>query len=307
MISSIRHLSKRLADSSTGYFVAFAVGVVLLLIMLFYNDFNLQTLYVNDLAMWLLSISGVVMKFLSGFGVMLTYASMVALTFHAFAEQVKGSRKRLSILKGVLILPIFAILTYAVYTLVNALVFSQSLTIIENLTAIYGVWSLMLLVYIVPIALGDYNPRLRKRALSEVGKKVGDMKHSVWRGYQSYIWRDYGRVYSVEFQSYRENMDEIRAVLSGVLLWPIAFLLMLFPPLSILSVMLWFRILSLDYKPFSGLERAFLISIISLVLLITTYLFITGGFVSLLIHFDVSYAIGMFFSIALLGIVIWQS
>jgi hypothetical protein len=287
--------------------MAFAVGVVLFLIMLFYNDFNLQTYYVNEAVMWLLSISGAVMKFLSGFGVMLTYASIAAFMFHAFAEQVKGNRKRLTVLKGVLILPVFAILTYAIYTLVNALVFSQSLTIIENLTAIYGVWSLMLVVYIAPIALEDYNPRIQKGTLSEVGERVGDMKYSVWRGYQSYIWRDYGKVYSVEFQNYRERMDEVRAILSAVLLWPIALLLMIFPPLGILSVMLWFRIFSINYKPLSGFERGSLISMVTVVLLITTYLFIAGGIADLIIYFDISYAIGMFFSIALLGIVIWQS
>lgn len=307
MVSIIRHLSKRLADSFTGYIMAFGFGVVLLLIMLFYNDFNLQTFYVNEPAIWLLSISGAVMKFLSGFGVMLTYASIGAFVFRAFAEQVKGNRKRLTVLKVVLIVPVFAILTYAIYTLVNALVFSQNLTIIENITAIYGIWSLMLLVYIAPIALENYNPRIRKGTLSEVGERVGDMKHFVWRGYQSYIWRDYGRVYSVEFQNYREKMDEVRAILSAVLLWPIALLLMLFPPLGILSIMLWFRIFSIDYKPLSDFERGSLILMVTVVLLITTYLFIAGGFVDLLIYFDVSYAIGMFFSIVLLGIVIWQS
>lgn len=307
MTPSIRHLSKKIADSSAGYIMAIFVGGVILLVMLFINSFSFQTLYMSETAMLLLSISGVVMKFLSGLGVMLTYASVCALVFRLLTDQVKGSRKRFSALKTVLILPILAILTYAIYTLVKALVYSQNLTLIENLTAVYGIWSLMLLVYIIPIALGKYDPKLGKGTMEGVGERLGGLKHSIWRGYQSYIWRDYGRVYSVEFERYRERMADLRAVLSGFLLWPIALILILFPPLGILSVMLWFRIFSLDYKPFSGFERVLLTAIVVVVLFVTTYLFLASDLATLQVYFDFSYAIGMFFSIALLGIVIWQS
>lgn len=307
MTTSVRSFSRRVADGYSGYVVAFFVGVELFLIMLFIYDFNIQTLYMGETALFLLSVSGIVMKFLSGLGVMLTYASVCSIMFRSFAEQVKGNRRRFAILKLILVLPILAILGYAIYTLVNALVYSQILSLFENLTGVYGIWSLMLIVYLIPVVQGKYNPRTESGTLDKVGEKVGGVKHSIWSGYQAYIWRDYGKVKSAEFERYRDRLVKIRAILSGLLLLPIALVLMLFPPLGLLSIMLWFRIFSLDYKPFSNLERVLLTTIVIVVLCITTYLFLVIGLPSLQVYLDFSYGIGIFFSVALLAIVIWQS
>ncbi|MHA1951053.1 MAG: hypothetical protein ACXAAO_01810 [Candidatus Thorarchaeota archaeon] len=304
MSTSVRSFSRWLANGYTGYIIAFFVGVGLFLIMLFINAFNIQTLYISETALFLLSVSGIVMKFLSGLGVMLTYASVCSIVFRLLAEQVRGNRRRLASLKLILVLPILAILGYAIYTLLNALVYSQILSLFENLAAVYGIWSLMIIVYLVPVVQGKYNPTTEKGTIEKVGEKV---KHSIWSGYQAYIWRDYGKVQSAEFDRYHGRLVLIRAILSAVLLLPIALVLMLFPPLGLLSVMLWFRIISLNYKPFSKLERFLLSTIVVVVLCITTYLFLAIGFPSLQVYLDFSYGIGIFFSVALLAIVIWQS
>ncbi|MFW9911747.1 MAG: hypothetical protein ACFFEU_04715 [Candidatus Thorarchaeota archaeon] len=307
MSTLIRKISKDLANHYRGYFIAFSVGMIILLIMLFFGGFDLRTLYTTEPAFWLLSVSGVVMKFLSGFGVMLTYASVCSLLFRVLAIQVKGNRKRFTVLKTMLMLPILAVLIYAIYTFVRSILFSQSLTFLENLAAVYGIWSLMLFVYVIPLSLGVYNPKTGESTFERVGRRIGDLRFSLWRGYQSYVWRDYGRVYSAEFERYRETMTEIRAILSVFLLWPMALILMLFPPLGLLSMMLWFRIFSLNYKPFLRLEKILLTVIVLVVFFSTTYLFLFTDLTSLLIYFDLSYAMGTFLSIALLGIVIWQS
>ncbi len=307
MSPSISDLSKRLADSNMYYAITFFVGIVILLVMLLMNGLDLQAMYMNETTTHLLSISGVVMKFLSGFGVMLTYASVCTFVFRRLSDSVKGNRRRLTILKAILILPVLVILVYATYTLANSLLYSQNLSFIENLTALYGMWSLMVLVYIIPVALGRYKPKTGKGTLESVGERISELRYSIWRGYQSYIWRDYGRVYSAEFERYRERMVVIRAILSGFLLWPIAMVLMLFPPLGILSIVMWFRILSLDYKPFSVLERVLLSIIVCAVLFVTTYLFLVSDLASLQTYLDLSYVFGIVFSITLFGIVIWRS
>lgn len=307
MSTLIRQFSKELANHYRGYLIAFISGLIIFVIMLLYGGFDLQALYANDSAIWLLSVSGVSMKFLSGFGVMLTYASVCSLLFRVLAIQVRGNRRRFTVLKTALMLPILAVLGYAIYTFANAVVLSRSLTFLENLAAVYGIWSLMLFVYIIPLSLGIYNPKAGKSILENVGGRIGNLRFSLWKGYQSYVWRDYGRVYSAEFERYRETMNEIRAILSVFLLWPMALILMLVPPLGLLSVMLWFRIFSLSYKPFSGLEKTLLTIIVLVVFFSTTYLFLFVNLADLLIYIDLSYALGMFFSIALLGIVIWQS
>jgi hypothetical protein len=178
---------------------------------------------------------------------------------------------------------------------------------LHTLIAVYGVWSLMLMVYGVPVVLGNYNPNAKRGMLERVGEKANGLKHSLWSGYQSYVWKEYGKVYSVEFERYRKRMTEIRAALSAFLLLPLSFLLMLFPPLGVLGIALWFRIFSLDYKPFSTLERVLIMSVVLVVALVTTYLFLIVDLVGLVIYFDIAYAIGMFGSIVLLGFVIWKS
>ncbi|MFW9886800.1 MAG: hypothetical protein ACFFER_01375 [Candidatus Thorarchaeota archaeon] len=307
MSTVIREISKDLANHCRGYFVAFSVGMTIFLIMLFFSGFDLLTLYMSEPAVWLLSVSGVVMKFLSGFGVMLTYASVCSLLFRVLAIQVKGNRKRFTVLKTLLMLPILAVLIYAIYTFMKSILFSQGLTFLENLAVVYGMWSLMLFVYAIPLSLGVYNPKTGESTFERVDRKIGDLRFSLWKGYQSYVWRDYGRVYSAEFERYRETMTEIRAILSVFLLWPMALILMLFPPLGLLSMMLCFRIFSLNYKPFSRLEKILLTVIVLVVFFSTTYLFLFIDLTSLLIYFDLSYALGTFLSIVLLGIVIWQS
>jgi hypothetical protein len=306
-VAIVRSLGRRLADDNSGYVLSLAVGIIALLIMLLVNEFSFQTLYTSETVTQLLILTGVVMRFLSGFGIMLTYASLCVFVFRKLSDQVKGSKKRLTVLKIVFLLPIIAILVYAASKLTNTLVYSQQLSLIELVIAVYGVWSLMLMVYGIPVALGRYNPNARKGMLEKIGERVDRLKHSLWSGYQSYIWQEYGKVYSVEFERYRKRLTEIRAILSAILLLPIALVLMLLPPLGILSIALWFRGFSLDYKPFSRLERTLLMSVVIVVALVTTYLFLVIEIAGFVIYFDFSYAIGIFLSIALLGFVIWKS
>ncbi|MHA2378145.1 MAG: hypothetical protein ACXADS_02635 [Candidatus Thorarchaeota archaeon] len=308
MTFPLGNLSQRLANRNTvGYLVGFIVGLGLLLVLLLQSQFDLLLLFGGEGALLLLLLSGVVMRFLSGFGVMLTYAYICSIVLRFMAEQVKGSRERMNVLKLALIIPVLVVLVYAVYVFVNACFYLQSLTLIENLTAVYGIWSLMLIVYIIPIVREEYDPRTRRNTADNLHERLGNWKHALWKGYQLHVWKDYGRVYSEEFGRYQQKMTEIRVILSGILLLPTAFVLMIFPPIGILAIMLWLRIFSLDYKPLTRCERFLLVSTLAMVLLITTYLFLAVDISESLVYFDASYSIGVFFSIALLGVVVWQA
>ncbi|MHA2601680.1 MAG: hypothetical protein AM324_006075 [Candidatus Thorarchaeota archaeon SMTZ1-83] len=307
MTSPIGRFSQCLANRSTiVYLMGFSLGLILFLALLFQSQFDVQILFGGKGALLLLSLSGAVMRFLSGFGVMLTYAYICSIVLRGAAEQVKGSITRIRLLKIALTIPILFVLVYALYAFVNVYFYSRSLTLIENLTAVYGIWSLMLLVYIIPIAREEYNPQPVGSTIDNLDERLKGWKHALWRGYQLHVWKDYGRVYSEEFERYQQKMSEIRAILSGILLLPTASVLMILPPAGILAIMLWLRIFSLDYRPLARYEKLLLVSILVVVLLITTLLFLAMDISESIVYFGTSYSIGVFSSIALFGFVVWQ-
>jgi hypothetical protein len=165
----------------------------------------------------------------------------------------------------------------------------------------------MLLIYIIPVVREEYNPQPQRGMVDSLDEKMGNWKHALWKGYQLHVWKDYGRVYSEEFERYQQKMTEVRAILSGILLLPTALALMIFPPTGILAIVLWLRVFSIDNKPLTRSERFLLVFTLAMALLVTTYLFVAVDISEALVYFDASYSIGVFFSIALFVVVIWQA
>ncbi len=54
-------------------------------------------------------------------------------------------------------------------------------------------------------------------------------------------------------------------------------------------------------------ERFLLVFILATALLVATYLFLAMDISETLVYFNASYSIGVFFSIALFGVVVWQA
>ena len=173
----------------------------------------------------------------------------------------------------------------------------------DLLLTISGVWSLVILVYVIPLMKDEYNPELEQSKLTKVQETAGGWKYSILRGYRSNISRDYGSVYENEFQKHGARMARIRVVLSGLLLLPIAFALFSIPPLAALSLILWFRMFSLDHTHFSDFERGLLtLTTLSVAILITITFFQPEliGFIS---FFDAVYGFGLLSGIGLLFLI----
>ena len=149
-----------------------------------------------------------------------------------------------------------------------------------------------------------------KKRLQKQKKTVGNWTFSVVQGYRTFFTRDYGRVYQSEFQRYRSRMFSIRVILSGLLLLPIALSLVLIPPLAAISMLLWIRMFSLNYKHLSNLERGLLILLTLSIGLLTTFTIIQSGLSELRVIFDTSYGFGLLSGIMLiiLGVItLWRS
>ena len=279
------------------------IGLILYTILLYYNTWDPISLIIGVFSIELSVVSGIVMRFLSGLGLSLTYATLCALMFKYLSSLVKGSKTKTKGVFAIVLIPALALIFYALYTIWGAIYLSKTLSDFEFLSMIFGVWSLMVMVYVLPIIKGEYTPEMEQAEASRT-QKVGEWKFSVWKSYKSGVRKDYGSIHAKEFERYGLRLFMIRSILSGLVLLPMSLILITITPLAILSIVLWIRLFSLDYKHFSGLERGLLILITLSVALLTTIAFFQPELIAYTIYFDVSYGIGLLSGIILLFAII---
>lgn len=289
------------------YALALVVGGIALLVLLHLSAWNIGTLVTMMITEEFLIVSGSVTRFLSGTGITLTYAVICILVFNALSGWTKGRRGRARILKAVMMLPVIGMVAYAGSVFVRSLIYSEPLGQIEMLTSLGGVWSLFIFVYLIPLITGRYDPSWRENQGTRIRKTLDRWGFKAWRGYQAYFRRDYGKVYSREFERYRVQLDSLRAILSGMILFPLAIILLPFPPLAIVTFVLWIRMFSLDKAGFGITERVFLIILALVVPILFTYMFLLVDLSALLFYFDVAYGLGILVSVSALGIIITKA
>jgi hypothetical protein len=237
-------------------------------------------------------------------GITLTYAALCQFIFTKSSGFVKGKKKRVRILKLFVLLPILVIVAYAAYKFANAALYSNPLTILELLLAIGGVWSLMIMVYAIPASRSEYKPEFEDDKTDEIKSKLEEFKDSIWKGYQSKVHKEYGKVQAKEFEKYHRKIDEIRQRLSAILILPLSLILLVFPPLTGIGIILWIRSFSLDDKALAKVENFLLIIVVVGVIVVSSIMFLFVDVAALVIFFDSAYAVGMVLSITVLGIMI---
>lgn len=292
---------------SVSYLTALVLGLFPFLYMMWLNNWSFSALIMAPIMLLPSLLSGVVMRFLSGVGIMLTFATVCSFLFSFASGFVKGSKRRaktIRILVGVLMLLVGA---YPIYKLVGGSTLAGTFGLLEDLGAILGIWSLILSVYIIPAIRARYQPEFDKGFVDELKERVGRIRHSLWKGYQSYIWKEYGKVYAEEFKSYQQSIAEIRNQLSVVLLLPIAIVLLPFPFLMAILVVLWLRTFSLDDEPLKTGERGLLILVSVTVILIETTILLYFVPEAYSFYFNVAYLLGVLFSMVYLGLLIIRS
>ncbi len=78
-------------------------------------------------------------------------------------------------------------------------------------------------------------------------------------------------MYAAEFERLQGSLDGIRGRLSGILLLPLALILLLFPPLMGVVLVLWVRLFSLEKKPLTKGERLLLCNVSAGILLLSLF------------------------------------
>ncbi len=298
-------LSSKIAENQKqSYLTGLIIGTVLYLILLALNQWNPISLITSVTFLGLSVITGLFMRFLSGLGLTLTYTTICVLVFRTLSPFLKGKKQRTTIVKAILFLPAVVIFVYSIYTMGGALLVSRPPSSFDLLSMIFGVWSLMIMVYGIPLIKNEYRPTLEKSSTASLRQKAGEWKFSIWRGYQSRIHHDYGRVASGEFERYGDQLFIIRTILSGVLLLPISFILIQITPLAVLSMILWIRLFTLNRRYLSVLERALLVIITCTVAILSTISFTQFGLTEFNLIFSISYGLGLCIGVVLLSYII---
>jgi hypothetical protein len=297
-------LSEKIANKQRiSYIISIMIGLILYTILLFFNSWDPISLIIGVFSIELSVVSGIVMRFIAGLGLSLTYATVCSLIFKFLSPLVKGSKTKAKSVFAIVLIPALALIFYALYTIWGAIYLSKTLSDFEFLSMIFGVWSLMVMVYVLPIIKGEYTPEM-EQAKGSTTKTAGEWKFSVWKSYKSGVRKDYGSVHAKEFERYGLRLFMMRSILSGLVLLPISLILITVTPLAIISVTLWIRTFSLDHKHFSNLERGLLILITLSIGLLTTIAFFQPELIAYTIYFDVSYGIGILSGIILLFAII---
>jgi len=286
------------------YLIGFLVGVPVLIYFLFVNNWSVGDLLTSQTFWGLVAVDMILMKFLSGIGIMLTYASVCGIVLKLSSEGIKGNKNLALILKIVLLLPIIAIAAYGIIKISGIFTIPTGLDLIETAVAVYGIWSLMLFVYIIPAVKSVFQPEYEESKIDSIKRKFGGVKFSLWKGYQSKVRKDHGKVYAKEVEQYQDRLANIRSQLSGILLLPICIILLIVPPLAGLLVVLWLRLFSLHKVPLSKFERLLLVLVVLLVLVASTYAFLFLDTITILSYLNLSYGIGILVSIILLAIIV---
>jgi len=290
------------------YTISFVASSSLFLVLMFVYNWDISSFIELTFLLILTAVSGITMRFLSGLGLIITYAMISSFVFRIFSGLIKGRKTSGKVLKTLLLGVAGIIWGYGGYVFISAILYMRTLSVIEEwISLLLGIWSLIILVYLMPVIKGEYQPLAEEGIRDRIKGKLGGFKYSIWSGYKLRIRQDYGKVYTAEYERYKTDIEDIRDQLSGLLLLPFIFMLIAFLPLMGIAIIIWIRIFTLDKKPLTIGERILLSLVLAGILIISTLIFLFVDITALLTYFDISYATGIFFGICLLVYVILKS
>lgn len=290
------------------YLISFITSSSLFLVLMLLYNWDISSFTELTFLLILTAISGVTMRFLSGWGLILTYAMVCSYVLKIFSGFIKGRKTSGKIFKALLLGVTGIIWGYGGYVFITAVFYMRTLSFIEEwISLLFGIWSLIVLVYLVPVIWGKYQPLAEERLRDRIKGKLGGLKYSIWSGYKSKIRKDYGKVYAAEYERYKTEIEDIRDQLSGILLLPFTFMLIAFLPLMGVTIILWIRLFSHHKKPFTIGERILLSLVLAGILTISTLILLFVDITALMTFFNISYAMGIFSGVVLLIYVIIKS
>jgi hypothetical protein len=210
------------------------------------------------------------MKLLSGFGLILTVSNIILWILNRFTE--KFSKKDIQVLVIIQIIVPGILIGYATYTIFSSLPPSPPSTSIQYwidlILFIYGIISLMLSLYIIPLIKEEFREAVdtgiidrAKKGAKRIGRKVKKSYYN-WRG-------NYAKVQIQDQMTLGEVLNIWRNRFAVYLLIPIAIGSLIFAPIAFVCIVFWLKIIVFEKSKPRLYERLLLlISIITITIIV---------------------------------------
>ncbi len=244
------------------YFVGLAITtfIMLLIFLLSVNSLNVTFL----VFFW-------VIKFLSGFGLILSIVNGFFFLLNKTKDKISETGTKILIIVQIivpLLLIVYAI--YKIYASFISPVSTISMTGIwndiyvwvDNIIYIYGILSLLLSLYILPLIRGEFDEAInlgRNQKLVKNAKNLGRNVKKKW-----FKWRDeFGKTKLQDQKMIKELLVSWRNKFAIILLVPLAIGALLLMPISFIFIVMWLKIIIFDRGEIKKYEKiALLVSII---------------------------------------------
>ena len=204
------------------------------------------------------------MKLLSGFGLILTVANGILWILNRFTE--KFSKKDVQVLVIIQVIVPGIFVGYAIYSIISSLPPAIPPTGIrywfDLLLFLYGIISLMLSLYIIPLIREEFQEAVDTGIIKRVKRGTKKIGRKMKKGYFS--WRGkYAKVQIQDQMTLGEVLNIWRNQFAVYLLIPIAIGSLIFTPITFICIVFWLKIIVFDKGEPKFYERiALLISTI---------------------------------------------
>ena len=246
------------------------------------------------------------MKLLSGFGLILTVSNGILWILSRFTEKFTKKHVQALIIIQVIVPGIFV--GYAIYSIISSLPPAIPPTGIQYwvdlLVFLYGIISLMLTLYIIPLIREEFQEAVDMGIIKRVKRGTKEIGRKMKKGY--YSWRgNYAKVQIQDQMTLGEVLDIWRNQFAVYLLIPIAIGSLVFTPIAFICLIFWLKIIVFDKGEPKFYERiALLISMICITTIAClSYTFKLVFFTSIELFFwtiQVFYMVGIIISTGIL-------
>ncbi|MGQ4872622.1 MAG: hypothetical protein ACP6IY_00970 [Promethearchaeia archaeon] len=243
----------------------YIVGLVITsLLMLWILLFGVTSLYASFLIFFY------TLKFLSGFGLILAISNGFLILFDKTKDKLGESSVKILIIIEIII-PILLII-YAVYKVISSYYGSGGLTMqgiwaeiyvwIDLLIYIYGILSLLIQLYLIPLAKGTFDEAINQERVSKWGSNLKNFGRNIKKKW----FKMRGSIAKAQLQdqkTIKEHLAIWRNRFAVILLVPLAIGAFIFTPILFIFIVFWFKIIVFNRSQIYNFEKiALFISII---------------------------------------------
>ena len=281
------------------YIFGLAITSVIMLLILLFG--------VNSLSIVFLIFFWVV-KFLSGFGIILAITN--GFLFILNKRKDKLSKRGTTVIVIFQILVPILLIIYALYKIVSSYSGSAGTTSMtgvwadiyvwfDNIIYIYGIASLLLQLYIIPIVTKKFDESINMGRNQKWGRSIKNAGRNVKK--QVLKWKkEDAKIQLIDQKSIKELLDNWRNRFAVILLIPLAIGSLIFTPITFILIVMWCKIIIWNREEIFSYEKiGILISIIVIGLIAILAPYVELGIYSRIATYLWSINIFYFFGILL--------